>query len=183
MRLISYMALGLGKDKDFFKPWFENECLSTFRSIHYLPRGTSGARSDLLSEDDFKLTTPGHCDSGFITMLTTFGYPGLQVLMDGEYKSIKPLHNGIVVNLGEIFERITNYKVKATSHRVVDIGVERFSSPFFMEPKYSAVIPANVLAPEEEEKQQPIVYGPWLIRNMTNKYAEWQGFLEAAGLQ
>lgn len=182
MKLISYVAIGLGKDRDFFKPWFAGECLSTFRSIHYLPRGMSGAKSDLLSEEDFKLTTPEHADSGFITLLTTFGYPGLQVLMDGQYRSIKPMHNGIVVNLGEIFERITNFTLKATFHRVVDLGVERYSSPFFMEPKYSAVIPTNLLAPEEQEKEKPIVYGPWLIRNIARKYKEWQGFLEIAGL-
>ena len=104
------------------------------------------------------------------------------MLIDGEYRSIKPLKNGIVVNFGDIFERITNYKVKATSHRVVDIGVERYSSPFFVEPKYSAVIPANLLVPEEQEKEKPIIYGPWLIRAISRKYIEWQGFLKIAGI-
>lgn len=181
-KLLEYIALGLGKDRDFFKPWFDNDCLSTFRSIHYLPRGQSGARSDELSDELFKLTTPEHCDSGFITLLTTFRYPGLQVLIDGEYRSIKPIKNCIVVNLGDCFERITNFKLKATSHRVLDIGVERYSSPFFVEPKYSAVIPANLLAPEEEEKEKPIVYGPWLIRAIARKYKEWQGFVELTDL-
>ena len=86
------------------------------------------------------------------------------------------------MNLGEVFERITNFKLKATFHRVLDIGVERYSSPFFVDPKYSAIIPANILAPDEEAKEKPIVYGPWLIRRIAKKYVEWQGLLDIAGL-
>ena len=58
---------------------------------------------------------------------------------------MKPEQGGLVVNLGDTFERVTNFKLKATKHRVLDIGVERYSSPFFFDPKYSAVIPSNLL--------------------------------------
>jgi len=180
LKLLRLLALGLGKDGDFFLPFFENECLSTMRSIHYLPRGKTEMKSDQLNEDDYALCTPAHTDSGFVTLLTTFGYPGLQVLVDGEFKSIKPSPDCIVVNLGEVFQRITNFKLKATEHRVLDIGVERYSSPFFMDPKYSAVIPSNILNAEEEGVEPPIRYGPLLIRTMTAKFKEWEGFLEAA---
>lgn len=36
--LISILAEGLGKRPDYFDPWFKDECSSTFRAIHYLPR-------------------------------------------------------------------------------------------------------------------------------------------------
>ena len=39
-----------------------------------------------------------------------------------------------------MLERISNQKIKATKHRVRDIGVERYSCPFFFDPKYSARI-------------------------------------------
>lgn len=143
--------MGLGKDRDFFNPWFDKDQISTFRSILYLPRNhENAAKSDKLDSDLIKLTTPEHCDSGFLTLLTTFGFPGLQVEIDGEFKSIKPEPNCLVVNLGETFQRVTNFKMKATKHRVLDIGVTRYSSPFFVEPKYSAVIPSNLLVPSEE---------------------------------
>jgi len=67
-----------------------------------------------------------------------------------------------VVNLGNIFERVTNYRLKATMHRVMDIGCERYSSPFFFEPKSSAVIPSNILNSAEDQVDEPIVYGRWL---------------------
>lgn len=150
MKLVSYLAIGMGKDRDFFNSWFEKDSLSTFRSIHYLPRAAGVVDSSKLTEEGRKLTTPEHSDSGFITLLTTFSYPGLQVLIDGVYRSIKPEPECIVVNLGDILARITNFKLKATMHRVLDIGAERFSSPFFFEPKYTAIIPTNCLISEEE---------------------------------
>lgn len=177
LKLCNYLAMGLGKPRGFFNEWFEKDALSTFRSIYYLPRHAEGAaRSDNLADDLLKLTTPEHCDTGFMTLLTTFGYPGLQVKIDGEFRSIKPESNCLVVNLGETFQRITNFKMQATMHRVLDIGKTRYSSPFFVEPKYTAVIPSNMLLPEEEQTEPPIVFGPWLMKELVKKYVEWQGF-------
>ena len=84
------------------------------------------------------MVTPEHPDSGFITLLTTFMYHGLEVLIDGDYRPIKPIKNAVIVNVGQMLERISNYKIKATYHRVRDIGRERYSCPFFFDPKYSA---------------------------------------------
>jgi isopenicillin N synthase-like dioxygenase len=92
-----------------------------------------------------KLTTPEHADSGFITILTTFGYPGLQVEIGGKYQSIEPVKDTLIVNLGETLSKISNGTIKATRHRVLDIGKERFSCPFFLEPKFSAKISSNIL--------------------------------------
>ena len=139
MKLISCFGIGLGKRADYFDPWFKSQCSSTFRGIHYKPR--------VKTADGYthKLVTPEHTDSGFITLLSTFMYPGLEVEINGEYKPIKPIKNAIVVNIGDMLEEISGYQVKATSHRVVDIGVERYSAPFFFDPKFSARISKDVL--------------------------------------
>lgn len=52
-------------------------------------------------------TTPEHTDSSMLTMLSTFEYPGLQVLVGDNYRSIRPMKNSLVVNLGGIMEEIT----------------------------------------------------------------------------
>lgn len=78
----------------------------------------------------------------------------------------------MVVNLGDLFEHITNFKLKATMHRVMDIGVERYSQPFFLDPRSSTVIPSNILNTEEEQAQPPIVYGRWLANRM-KRFGEW----------
>ena len=62
-----------------------------------------------MKKDDIKLVTPEHTDSGFITLLTTFMYPGLQVEINGEYRSIKPKENAIIINIGDALEKISNY--------------------------------------------------------------------------
>ena len=166
--------MGLSKERDFFRSRFEVAPLSTFRTIRYLPRNQSNVSNEKLDTKTYRLTTPPHCDSGFITLLSTFGFPGLQVLIDGEYRFVKPLHNHIVVNLGSVFERITNFTLKATSHQVVDIGVERFSCPFFLDPRSSAIIPSNILNTAEEQVEPPFEFGKWLARNMKQKYGEWK---------
>jgi isopenicillin N synthase-like dioxygenase len=77
-QLISLLAEGLGKRPDYFEPWFKNSCASTLRAINYLPRNHSRAMDhSQLDECERVLVTPEHADSGFITVLSTFGYPGL----------------------------------------------------------------------------------------------------------
>ena len=109
LKLLEYLAIGLKKDRYFFHGWFQNDSLSTYRAIHILPRSAGVVNSSKLSKEHFKLTTPEHCDSGFITILSTLGYPGLQVEIDGKFRSVKPIYNQLVVNLGDIFSRITNF--------------------------------------------------------------------------
>ena len=72
-------------------------------------------------------------------------FAGLEVEINGEYQPIKPVENAIVVNIGDTLEALSGNQIKATKHRVMDIGVERFSSPFFFDPKFSARVPKDGL--------------------------------------
>ena len=175
LHLLDCIAVGLGKKKDYFREWFQTESLSTFRSIHYLPRSKTGVKTDKLDQHGLKLITPEHSDTGFITLLSTFMYPGLQVEIKGKYRSVKPEKNHLVVNLGTIFARITNYKLKATKHRVLDIGRERFSCPFFLEPKFDVPIPADITVGADGQTEPPIQYGVYNVTRLRNSYGEWKG--------
>ena len=75
--MLEYIAIGLGKKRNFFAPWFEKDSLGTFRTIHYLPRSVTGVKTNELDYAGKKLITPEHADSGFLTLLSTFGFPGL----------------------------------------------------------------------------------------------------------
>ena len=184
LELISIMAEGLGKNPDYFDPWFKDTCSSVFRAIHYLPRSSDRAADhSQISEHDFKLVTPEHTDSGFITVLDVFNFPGLQVEIDGVYHSVTPHPNSVIVNIGDTLSRISGGKIKATYHRVVDIGRERFSMPFFFDPKYSAITDRDVLSKntilcEEGPKDKPnqLNFGQVLCSKMTNAFGEWKGF-------
>jgi isopenicillin N synthase-like dioxygenase len=66
---------------------------------------------------------------------------GLQVLRrDGKWIPITALPEQIVVNVGDMLDRLTNNKLKSTIHRVVNpprekMSTSRFSIPFFMHPR------------------------------------------------
>ena len=79
-----------------------------------------------------------------MTLLSTLGYPGLQVKIGDRFRSIKPIPNAFVVNIGDMLSKLTNYVLKATHHRVISIGEDRFSNPFFFEPYYAALIPSSL---------------------------------------
>lgn len=187
MSLIRSFAEGLGKDKHYFDPWFKDESTAVFRGLHYKPRP-----SDVILDNpnDQKLVAPEHSDSGFITLLTTFMYPGLQVLLEGEYRSVKSKKNAIVINIGATLQKISGERIKATMHRVLDIGKERYSSPFFFEPKFSSRIAPNTLyssrklcedleyenAPENQEEMAKVpTYGKWVVVSKST-VGEWKGF-------
>lgn len=76
----------------------------------------------------------------------------------------------MVVNLGSIFEEITQGKFKATFHRVLDIHKERFSCPFFFEPSYTTPIPLNLL---DGQAGETIMYGEWWAKNQMGA-GEWK---------
>lgn len=181
--VVHHLAEGLGKPADFFDSW-NFEALATLRCIHYKPRATDPSSSNSLNAEAVKLTTPAHADSGFLTFLSTFDYPGLQVLADGEFKSVNVVENSIVVNLGETFSRMTGYRLKATHHRVLDIGTERYSSPLFLDPKYGARIPrvstdlmdSKRLRVEDDKREDDFLFGDWLIKRMMLLYGEWRDF-------
>ena len=62
--------------------------------------------------------------------MSTFGSPGLQCEgRDGKIIAVKPEKNHLLVNLGRCLARILGEEFRATRHRVVDTGEERFSQP------------------------------------------------------
>ena len=135
-----------------------------------------------MPDEVYKCSTPEHLDQDFITILSTLGYPGLQIEVDntGVYKTVKCFDDHLIINIGELFSHITNYTFRATRHRVLDIGIKRYSCPFFLVPKYKGVLPANFLNPEEEPLKPTMVYGDWIIMryninrlpNYSNRYRD-----------
>jgi isopenicillin N synthase-like dioxygenase len=101
------------------------------------------------------------------------------------------MKDAIVLNIGMLLEKISNHKIKATYHRVLDIGTERFSSPYFLCPKFSARINENLLdssrkscedydyefdPANEEEMKSMESFGSYVCSKMTGEYKEYKGF-------
>lgn len=131
--------------------------------------------------EQYYITIAQHTDSGFVTLLATLGYPGLQIYKDGRFQSVKPVQGAFVINIGDMLSRITNYNLKSTLHRVIDIGEDRYSSPFFFEPYYAAKIPSSILKTgideltEEQKALDNIMYGDYMIDKVLGYCLSYQG--------
>jgi isopenicillin N synthase-like dioxygenase len=132
--MLRAIALYLGLEEDFFEAKVDKGN-SILRPIHYFPI----ENPDEVPADAVRAAE--HGDINLITLLMGASAEGLQVLRrDGKWISITALPDQIVVNVGDMLERLTNKKLKSTIHRVVNppkekMKTSRFSIPFFMHPR------------------------------------------------
>lgn len=108
---------------------------SILRPIHYYPiENPHDVPADAVRAAE-------HGDINLITLLMGASADGLQVLRhDGKWIPITALPDQLVVNVGDMLERLTNGVLKSTIHRVVNPSKElmntpRYSIPFFMHPR------------------------------------------------
>jgi len=132
-QLLRAIALYLGLDEKYFDPYVHNGN-SILRAIHYPPI-TNEPRSAIRAEQ--------HEDINLITLLVGASADGLEILSkQNEWVPVTSLPDQIVVNVGDMLQRLTNNKLRSTTHRVVNPpremwGSPRFSIPFFLHPKGS----------------------------------------------
>ncbi|GMH19952.1 hypothetical protein Nepgr_021793 [Nepenthes gracilis] len=74
-----------------------------------------------------------HSDSGFLTILLQDQIGGLQVLHHDQWVDVSPVPGGLIVNLGDLTQLITNDKFKSVKHRVLanDTGPRISVASFF----------------------------------------------------
>jgi isopenicillin N synthase-like dioxygenase len=129
-RVLSGLALHLGLPEDFFadKTNFGNSIL---RPIHYPP---------ITAPDIPNVRAGAHEDINFITLLVGASAAGLEVLSKkGEWVPFTSDADTIVVNIGDMLQRLSNHVYPSTTHRVVNPPGEqarkpRYSVPFFLHP-------------------------------------------------
>lgn len=134
IQLLKAIALYLGLDENYFDAKVKNGN-SILRPIHYFPI------EDPDQVPDDAVRAAEHGDINLITLLMGASADGLQVLRrDGKWIPITALPEQLVVNVGDMLERLTNKKLKSTIHRVVNppkeqMKTSRYSIPFFMHPR------------------------------------------------
>jgi isopenicillin N synthase-like dioxygenase len=112
---------------------------SILRPLHYpplppIPDGVRGVRS------------AAHEDINLITLLVGSGEPGLEILRrDGSWLPVATVPGAVVVNVGDMLQRLTNHVLVSTTHRVVNPPApwgerSRYSIPFFLHPNPEFVI-------------------------------------------
>jgi isopenicillin N synthase-like dioxygenase len=132
--MLRAIALYLNLPEDYFDAKVRHGN-SILRPIHYYPIEDP----DSVPADAVRAAE--HGDINLITLLMGASADGLQVLRrDGKWIPITALPEQLVVNVGDMLERLTNKKLKSTIHRVVNppresMNKPRYSIPFFMHPR------------------------------------------------
>lgn len=170
------VARGLGLEETIFDPAFANG-ISTLRLTRYPPRAEGNERSNEADAADEearrKLVGGAHVDSGFVTLLAQDGVEGLQAEdRSGRWIDVPPQDGTLAINFGKLLERWTGGRIRATLHRVMAPGRERFSIPFFYEPAAEAEI--RPLPLPDAEAFEPFLYGDYLWDVATN-FVEQRG--------
>lgn len=134
VEMLRAIALYLGLPENYFDAKVKHGN-SILRPIHYYPI----ENPDAVPADAVRAAE--HGDINLITLLMGASADGLQVLRrDGKWIPITALPEQLVVNVGDMLERLTNKKLKSTIHRVVNpprhlMNTPRYSIPFFMHPR------------------------------------------------
>ncbi|HVV55169.1 MAG TPA: 2-oxoglutarate and iron-dependent oxygenase domain-containing protein [Mucilaginibacter sp.] len=108
---------------------------SILRTLHYFPIEDP----DALPPDAVR--AGAHEDINLITLLIGASADGLELLTrEGAWFPVKAHGEDVVVNVGDMLQRLTNNKLKSTTHRVVnpprgEMNKSRYSVPFFLHPK------------------------------------------------
>jgi len=126
-RILKAIARYLKLDDDYFEDKVQLGN-SVLRLLHYppVPADAPGVRAG------------AHEDINVITLLLGAEEAGLQLKeKDGSWLDIAPPPGALVVNIGDMLQRLTNHVLPSTTHRVVNPaperrGFARYSTPFFL---------------------------------------------------
>ena len=127
-RILRAIAAILNLPADFFEDKVQLGN-SVLRVIHYPPMPPQPTDS---------VRAGAHEDINVITLLLGAEEPGLQVLSKrGEWLEVNPSPGSMVVNVGDMLQRLTNGTLRSTSHRVINPKSDRarharYSMPFFL---------------------------------------------------
>ncbi|WBX85285.1 isopenicillin N synthase family dioxygenase [Sphingosinicella microcystinivorans] len=148
-RLLEAIAIGLDLPAGFFAgPTRDGN--SVLRFLHYPPQpaAPNGIRA------------AAHEDINVITLLLGAEEAGLELLTrEGAWLPVKPPEGALVVNIGDMLQRLTNHVLPSTTHRVANPVGEaarraRYSMPFFLHfaPDYLIETLPGCITPENPDR-------------------------------
>ena len=133
LTLLRAISMYLNLDINYFEDKVKGG-ESILRSIHYFPLDPSDI-------SDGAVRAAAHGDINLITLLMGASADGLEILTkQNKWIPISSKDDELVINVGDMLERLTNKRLLSTVHRVVNpsidkLGTSRYSIPFFMHPR------------------------------------------------
>ena len=164
-RILAAIARHLKLPPDFFEDTVVDGN-SVMRLLHYppIPADAPGIRAG------------AHEDINTITLLLGAEEAGLQLLdrESGQWLAVSPGPGELAVNVGDMLQRLTNNRLRSTSHRVMNPAPERrgharYSMPFFLHfrPDYLIeTLPSCVDAAHPDLYPVPITAHDYLMQRL-----------------
>ena len=164
LHMLRAIALFLDLDEHYFDDKVYNGN-SILRAIHYPP---------ITSDPKDAIRAGEHEDINLITLLVGASADGLEVLnRQGEWIGITEVEDHIVVNVGDMLQRLTNDRLKSTTHRVVNPpqykwSEPRFSIPFFLHPRPEARLDClpSCISEEHPKKHEDCSANDFLMQRL-----------------
>ena len=160
LKILKAIARYLGIDENYFEDAVRDGN-SVLRALHYPPQTEPTGEH---------IRAGAHEDINAITLLLGAEEAGLELLTtDGRWIPVSPKAGELVINIGDMLQRLTNGKLRSTSHRVVNPAPDRaaharYSMPFFLHFRSDFLIeplPGTVPA-GEQPKWAPITADDYL---------------------
>ena len=163
--ILSRIAIYLGLDEHWFDPAIEDGN-SVLRLLHYPP---------LTGIDGEAIRAGAHGDINLITLLLGAEEAGLELLTkEGNWISASPPEGALVINVGDMLERLTNHMLPSTIHRVRNpdasrSAFSRYSMPFFLHLRSDfsiRTLPECVTPGNPDRYPQPILADEFLQQRL-----------------
>ena len=163
--ILAAIARYLGLDEHWFDPAIEDGN-SVMRLLHYPP---------LVGIEGEAIRAGAHGDINLITLLLGAEEAGLELLgKDGQWISAAPPEGALVVNVGDMLERLTNHMLPSTIHRVRNPDAERasfarYSMPFFLHLRSDwpiRTLPQCITAENPDRYPEPILADAFLQQRL-----------------
>ena len=163
-QLLRAVALHLGLPESWFndKVQFGNSIL---RLLHYPPQDNPPPKGTVRAG--------AHEDINVITLLLGAEEAGLQALhRSGDWLDVNPPAGSLVINCGDMLQRLTGGVLPSTTHRVLNPSPERsrfprYSTPFFLHFNQDVLIEALPQCLEEGGKAEaPITAQDYLMERL-----------------
>jgi isopenicillin N synthase-like dioxygenase len=164
LRVLAAIARYLGVDEDYFADTVRDGN-SVLRLLHYPPQKEATGEH---------IRAGAHEDINTITLLLGAEEAGLELLTrDNRWIPVSPKPGELVINIGDMLQRLTNGKLRSTSHRVVNPEPDRasharYSMPFFLHfrPDFTIEALPGTVPPGEEPKWPPISSHDYLLERL-----------------
>lgn len=165
LRVLEAIALHLELEQTFFAPTVKDGN-SVMRLLHYPPLGPDAPEG--------AIRAAAHGDINTITLLLGAEEAGLELLTkSGEWHAVDVPEGALVINVGDMLERLTAGKLVSTTHRVVNPRGEgakrsRYSMPFFLHfrPDYIIEPLESCITQETNEIPEPISSHDFLMQRL-----------------